>query len=225
MPEVDAYLIAYLMAVAVWSFSMAYAVGPWALRKRTDNPLSKLTLSLVGLFRRTFREELATEEFKNAVRAAIPPFPEIKPPDLSGLRLQVDLSEQFQSEAFQEALQKAMQTQIAQRMTRERMNDAGGLTPAQEQELELLKANPEGKAQLVAAENMLNFAVDQKLLSKGTAKAVGKQLQSAFESGRPLEEILAPYQAIFDRLGVGVPSVRLTGGGNPAGRGKSSGPI
>ena len=74
MPEIDPWLLAYLTAVAVWSFSMAFFVGPWAIRKRTDDPNGKLTLSLVGLFRRTFREEVKSDEFKGALKEAMPAF-------------------------------------------------------------------------------------------------------------------------------------------------------
>src|SRR3972149_57015 len=53
---------------------MAFFGGPWAIRKRTDDPNGKLTLSLVGLFRRTFREEVKSDEFKAALKEAMPAF-------------------------------------------------------------------------------------------------------------------------------------------------------
>ena len=86
MPEIDPWLLAYLTAVAVWSFSMAFYVGPWAIRKRTDDPNGKLTLSLVGLFRRTFREEVKSDEFKVALKEAMPAF---QLPDTAALGLSV----------------------------------------------------------------------------------------------------------------------------------------
>ena len=88
----------------------------------------------------------------------------------------------------------------------------GDLTPKQQQELEDLKRDPDGKMQLVSAENAIDAAVGMKLLSPNTAKALKKQLNAAFASGQPIEKLLEPYMGLLGRF-TGAPSVTLAGGG------------
>lgn len=65
LADVDySVFVAYALIIATWSFCMAAVVGPWALRRRTDNERSKWHVSLRGLFVRTFRAEMEVERPK-----------------------------------------------------------------------------------------------------------------------------------------------------------------
>ena len=220
MPEIDPWLLAYLTAVAVWSFSMAFYVGPWAIRKRTDDPNGRLTLSLVGLFRRTFREEVKSDEFKGALKEAMPAF---QLPDTAALGAKLEaitawansvtpLVNNLSEENLLPIIEKAG-------MRRKMADVRAGKGDAQEEDLvraQHAMENPDGAALLANAKRAIDGLVNNKIIKAGTGKNWKDQIDDQFTSTGDITDLIKSFGFSLERLGG-------AGGGMAAGPDGSAG--
>ena len=203
----------FLAIAGLWSVFVAKVLGPWAWARAVDNPKSKASKVLMRVLSET-RAAIVAD-----VKAAFPGLPDTKAMEAkvealaAGFNAMVPLINNLTGENLSALMKQAYKEMRQGEILRGDL-PPGDLTPAQQAELEGLRRDPDGKVQLVSAENAIDAAVNMKLLKEGTGKALKKQLNSAFASGQPIEAVLEPYKALLDRfLGGAAPSVRLTGGG------------
>lgn len=130
---IDDLVIAYLSAVAIWSFVMAWFVGKESITRSVKSGKSRLYNALIGLFRQVFREEMKGQrealvsDFKKEIPkvptvaeivAALPPMPKVP----TGAEVWASMKEEvlksivdageIDLEAIGKALQDAVVTQI-----------------------------------------------------------------------------------------------------------------
>ena len=205
MPEIDPWLLAYLTAVAVWSFSMAFYVGPWAIRKRTDDPNGKLTLSLVGLFRRTFREEVKSDEFKAALKEAMPAF---QLPDTAALGAKLEAITAWANSVtplVNNLGEENLLAIVEKAGVRRKMADvrAGKGDPQEEDMARAQHAieNPAGAALLANVKRALDGLVNNKIIKAHTGKDWKGQLDDQYTSTGDITDLIKSFGFSLERLG------------------------
>ena len=209
-------MLAYLTAVAVWSFSMAFFVGPWAIRKRTDDPNGKLTLSLVGLFRRTFREEVKSDEFKGTLKEAMPAF---QLPDTAALGAKLEAITAWANSVTPlvnnlapEALLPMMSQAIAANYRGGKMRgDGGGGAPTALEnaidDAEWAMSNPDQAQALAVAHTMIDNLIPVFNWTPARVKQLHEQANAAKGSVEGLQRLMA----MLERMNGGAPGVTLVG--------------